>query len=367
MAVSNAGSIQMDFYNKEEMQWSTWHDRLEGMFAILDIKTEEKKRMNILHYIGLQNYENLVIKLSPVKPKDRTYTELVQLLESEFSPAPNEIVENYRFHLRKQRDGESINDFVAALRKLAIKCKFDTYLNTALRNQLVFGLRSQKVQARLLEEKDLTYELAIQKAKAMEMSHQGGAEIHQQKNNAASINYVDKKRNQHNSSRNKHKTSNNKNHNSSDQVTNKIKCYRCGSEKHIATKCEHKNMKCHHCNKIGHMKAVCFKLKNEKTHTNLLDDEVEIEEIYSLDDSNTICSEDFAHYGKNFKNGNIELHEMSNTVLDACTRDKIFLDVQVENRKMRFELDSGAPVSVLNLNDKIKYFDSLEINKTSTI
>lgn len=74
--------------------------------------------------------------------RNKSYEEIVETLSAHYSPEPLEMAENYRFHLRKQQDGESAIVFVAALLKLAIKCKFGNYLQTELTNQLGFDLRS---------------------------------------------------------------------------------------------------------------------------------------------------------------------------------------------------------------------------------
>lgn len=65
----------------------------------------------------------------------------------------------------------------SALHKLSIYCNFGDYLKTALRNQLVFGLASKKVQTRLLEKKDLIYEKALKIVTMMELSEKGSASL----------------------------------------------------------------------------------------------------------------------------------------------------------------------------------------------
>jgi hypothetical protein len=47
------------------------------------------------------------------------------------------IAERFRFHKRKQLEGESINDYVAVLRKLAEHCDFGDRLADDLRDRLV--------------------------------------------------------------------------------------------------------------------------------------------------------------------------------------------------------------------------------------
>ena len=50
------------------------------------------------------------------------------------------IAESYMFYKRNQKDGETIASYIVELRRLARKCEFKDYLNTALRDQVVCGL-----------------------------------------------------------------------------------------------------------------------------------------------------------------------------------------------------------------------------------
>lgn len=94
----------------------------------------------LLHYIGPAAYDIISNKVEPGDPYTKTYAELKQLLADVYAPTSLEIIENFRFHQRKQVEGKTIQQFVAALHKLSINCNFGDYLQTALRNQFVFGL-----------------------------------------------------------------------------------------------------------------------------------------------------------------------------------------------------------------------------------
>ncbi len=79
------------------------------------------------------------------------------------------IAERFRFHRRNQGVGESIVEFVVELRKLAKTCNFGAYLDQALRNQFVCGLRNEAVQRRLLTKPDtLTFARAVEVVEGME-------------------------------------------------------------------------------------------------------------------------------------------------------------------------------------------------------
>ncbi|KAK5640315.1 hypothetical protein RI129_011126 [Pyrocoelia pectoralis] len=156
--------------------WSRWLQRLEAAFKIFRV-VDEMKVIYLLHYIGSDSFDILCDKLTPEDPFAKPYDELVKILKAHHSPAPLEIAENYRFHQRKQEDGESLKDFVENLHKLSVYCNFGAYLTTALRNQIVFGLKSKRVQARILETPELTFERATQIGYAMELTEKGVNQI----------------------------------------------------------------------------------------------------------------------------------------------------------------------------------------------
>ena len=78
------------------------------------------------------------------------------------------IAERFRFHRHQQYSSESVAQFLAALRNLAIHCDFGAVLNVTLRDRSVCGLRSQAVQRKLLSEAGLTLSKATEIASAAE-------------------------------------------------------------------------------------------------------------------------------------------------------------------------------------------------------
>lgn len=62
------------------------------------------------------------------------------------------IAERFHFYQRNQLAGESIADYVAALRKLATHCEFEEKLQETLRDKFMCGLRKEATQRKLLTE-----------------------------------------------------------------------------------------------------------------------------------------------------------------------------------------------------------------------
>ena len=58
------------------------------------------------------------------KFSDKTFEELVELMKKHYNPRPSVIVQRYKFHTRVRQAGESIADYLAALRTLSEYCEF---------------------------------------------------------------------------------------------------------------------------------------------------------------------------------------------------------------------------------------------------
>ena len=106
-----------------------------------------------------------------MNPKKKSFEELAKVLKKHFEPKPLVIAKRFTFHRRNQSSTESVLDYVAELRHLATHCDFADYLNQALRDRLVCGIRSENIQKRLLIEVDLTLMQVVELAQGMEAAH----------------------------------------------------------------------------------------------------------------------------------------------------------------------------------------------------
>ena len=80
----------------------------------------------------------------------------------------NVTYERYVFNQRVQQPGESIDDFVADLRKLATNCQFELLEDSLIRDRIIVGIRDEPTRRRLLQEKKLTLAKAVDACKATE-------------------------------------------------------------------------------------------------------------------------------------------------------------------------------------------------------
>ena len=80
---------------------------------------------------------------------------------SHYEPKPLVIAEHSKFYRRTQNATETVLEYAAELRRLALTCDFSTFLNTALRNKFVFGLRSEPMRKSLLTEDGIDMAKAV--------------------------------------------------------------------------------------------------------------------------------------------------------------------------------------------------------------
>ena len=167
---------RLEAFEPEGENISTYLERVELYFAANGI-AEEKQTSVLLTVIGTKNYGIIKSLVAPARPKDKTYAELEAVLKAHFQPKPLLIVERFRFYQRSQAAGESVTDYLAELRRLAITCDFGTFLNEALRDRFVCGLKAEGTQKKLLAEADLTIARALEIARGMEVATHDAKEL----------------------------------------------------------------------------------------------------------------------------------------------------------------------------------------------
>ncbi|KAK9744500.1 hypothetical protein QE152_g7710 [Popillia japonica] len=63
---------------------------------------------------------------SPLKPEEKIYEELVQIVQEHLQPAPSVISERHKFRLRRQEKGESVTQYMVVLRPYIVRTRCST-------------------------------------------------------------------------------------------------------------------------------------------------------------------------------------------------------------------------------------------------
>ena len=110
-------------FEPAEENISTYLERVALFFDANGVP-DEKRVATLLTVIGPNNYGIVRSLVAPALPKDKSFAELEAVLKGHFQPKPLVIAERYRFYQRNQAETESVQDYVADLRRLAITCDF---------------------------------------------------------------------------------------------------------------------------------------------------------------------------------------------------------------------------------------------------
>ena len=240
----------MSEFSTDVDDFTEWTERLEQWYIANKIDDGDRKRALFLSLIGSKGYK-LVRSLCQNEPSTKTYDELKVLTKEHLQPKPNEIAERYVFYNRGRKNGESIKDYVAELRRLSEHCNFGDKLNEHIRDKLVCGLNEQKIQQKLLSIKNLNLQTAISEAITMEMAAVSARELLSAssiRNNGGDT-YI-------NSSLGVNKISAGTGKRAV-EGQGRRECYRCGSNRHLADGYPFKLKECFGCKQIGHIKKKC--------------------------------------------------------------------------------------------------------------
>eukprot|EP00795_Rhopilema_esculentum_P001722 gene1722-16205_t len=101
-----------------------------------------------------------------------TYDAVVTTLERLYVKTPNNIFARHELATRKQKPGESLDEFLEELKKLSKHCDFtavsaETYRSAMIRDSFINGLTSNYIRQRLLENFELSLDRAYEIARTL--------------------------------------------------------------------------------------------------------------------------------------------------------------------------------------------------------
>ncbi|XP_077548123.1 uncharacterized protein LOC144160897 [Haemaphysalis longicornis] len=167
---------QLEPFDESGTDWASYEERLTS-FLIVNRVPDSDKVHAFLSIMGSKTYGLLKSLAAPELPSTKSFEALKKVLSDHLSPKPSVIGERAKFHRRCQREGESISNFVAELRKLSQTCEFGSALDESLRDRFVCGLLREDIQLLLFtEDSKLTFQKTVERALAMEAAKKSAAE-----------------------------------------------------------------------------------------------------------------------------------------------------------------------------------------------
>lgn len=314
--------------------FASYLERLEQLFVCNAVEEDMKVAMFIT-LAGGETYSILKDLISPKKPSTLTYAQLSDVLSKHFVPQKLVIAERYAFYKCCQKPSQSVGDYIVEIRKLAKACKFEAFLEEALRDKLVCGLTKEGIQRKLLAEPDLTFNDACKLALTMELTEQQAKKIQVEEVNKL---YVKQSMAKKSSVAVKRKEQ--------DRQTkeSRIRCKRC-LRAHEKGQCPAYNWECYTCKKKGHVSksTLCEKIQ-------WLDEDSEQLQVSASEDEEEIMEP--INY--------IMKIEEEETLVNAIS-EPLIVELQVCSKNLLVEIDSGACRSVMAYDLYIKDFKHINL------
>ena len=236
-------------FDREAEEWSSYCERVEHYLAANAVENPEQRRAILLSVCGPTTYQLIRSLVAPGKPSDRSFPEIVQLVQEHLTPTPSAIMQRFMFNGRVQKEEESIADFVAALRKLAQLCEFGDTLEQMLRDRIVCGIKDSRVQRRLLAEPMLTFAKALEIAQASELAEKNALVLQGQRQTTPSAT-------PHSPAEVNAIAGQDRAAKQSPPKRQFPPCSSCG-RKHVSSSCPCADWVCFSCGKVGHVARVC--------------------------------------------------------------------------------------------------------------
>ena len=312
-------------WNSSEEEWSNYIERVHFYFEANDIADESKKRAILLSVVGPRNY-SVLRGLADNQPEEKTFDELAELMKRHLKPAPNVIHERFMFNTRDKKEGESINEYVAVLRKMSEHCDFQDKVSECIRDRLVVGLKDSKIQERLLSERNLTLNQAIEIAVSIESARKYTKLM--QEPIIEGFNSVHK-------------------------LPVKRECFRCGSLYHTADKCSFINSECFKCHRIGHTRRMCRQQQTRYPKIAAKGRSVNRVEGASASEGDW-GMERLSLEEKETSQERLTLYNVTN-----LRTPPVMVELLINKSKVLLEVDTGASCTVMGLN-KFKELGKLQ-------
>lgn len=155
-------------FDSSTTNWTSYVDQLNYYFVANDIEDDAKQCAILLSACGQSTFATICSLVGEDTLKGIKYGDLIKVLSEHYDPKPSSIVQRYKFYYCVRAEGESVANYVAYLRAFAKYCDYGDTLDMMLRDRLVCGINHQVIQRRLLAEKSLTFDKALEISLAVE-------------------------------------------------------------------------------------------------------------------------------------------------------------------------------------------------------
>lgn len=142
-----------------------WYRTFSALMRRTEIRDDIDKLDLLITYISSDGYEYVA--------EQQTYEAAINRRRELYVKPINEIFARHVLSTRAQKEGETIDEYVQELRLLSKECNFKAVdvapnRDDSVRDTFITGLRSNTIRQRLLENRTLDLDTAIDQARALD-------------------------------------------------------------------------------------------------------------------------------------------------------------------------------------------------------
>ncbi|KAL0839884.1 hypothetical protein ABMA28_016507 [Loxostege sticticalis] len=319
--------------------WRQWRKLFEVFIKASGVSKEPKEIQAslLVNLIGSAGYEVFTTFTFQDGETEDDIECVLKKFDSYFGTKPNITVSRYKFFSRNQEDGESIDQYVTALRLLSKQCEFANLQESLLRDRIVCGIINNTVRDRLLRTEELTLSKAIQICQAAEISKEERVCIDGKSAEEVTVNAMSGRGGSRGARgwgqrgwRGGWRGSGGSRAPAASEA--RAACASCGSVRCAGgDRCPARNALCFVCDKKGHWSRVCAEKKMLRKVLNL-----------SVESSESVCEDMF--YVDTLEE-NIKLSKSSK---------EWFESIVCQGKKIMVKIDTGSMINVISKDNFVQ-------------
>ncbi|XP_046802727.1 uncharacterized protein K02A2.6-like [Lucilia cuprina] len=304
-------------FDKDRQNWDSYLQQLKQHFLAYTVSSPEKQKSFFLSWIGTEMFDLLKNLFGSSNLELQTFSMLTEKLTEHFKVSHHIVAARYEFFKKEMRNNQTYKEWVADLRGLARECKFicsseacsASFVDDMIRDHIIVHTPHDAVRAASLQKQQATLADVLLIAESFESTTKTVAVIKENINDESiQVNAVTK-----------HNLQTHKNNVKQNLFKSCSGCF----VSHKRENCKFRFATCNKCGKKGHISPVCM---SENINTN-------------------------KRNKRNYNRRDIDIIE---TIFDVTgvvkNKDsKSFIQLEIFNQIVNFQMDSGASISIITL------------------
>lgn len=317
-------------FDPDKIDFETFMVKFENYLVLNKIESDTLKRALLIDSLTSKPLQTLISLCKPESPSKFSFENLLKKLSENYKKITFKSTERYYFFTYKQKQNDSIQDFANQLKNMTTNCGFPAnFLQDALVTAFIIGINDGDIRKNLLQKDWKNLEDAVQQAKILDgvlntkISETTSSDIAVQKISTF------KRPTQFSTPY-------------SNKNTSITPCDSCGGS-HLRKNCKFRFAKCNNCGIQGHISTACRSLQREKGPS----------QFHSKKNTNhsTKITPDKKYLQRKYYSNNItEKYESDFDVLNIDSNlpqtSKFCIPVNIDNKTVNFELDTGSCVTI---------------------